>query len=137
MRTLNHQRGFTLIEVLVAVVVMTIGMLGVSILIIEGLRMNQSAIYRSTAVSLAADMAERLRAGGRADFAAAERAGWRQQVAAQLPDGATATIEVSPAAGGLPSRHFEIRLQWPAAGRPEKATYRLTGQIPSPKEPAP
>jgi Tfp pilus assembly protein PilV len=106
-------------------------MLGISILIIEGLRMNRSAIYRTAAVSLAADMAERLRAGGTAPSADVERTLWQQEVAAQLPGGVTATIDISPASDNPQLQRFEIRLMWPEAGRPTEASYRLAGRLPA------
>ena len=54
--------GFTLVEVLVALVVMSIGMLGIAALYLEGLRASRDALLRSQAVALAADMADRIRA---------------------------------------------------------------------------
>ena len=53
--------GFTLVETLVALVVMSVGMLGIAALYIEGLRSGQTSIARTTAVNLAADMADRIR----------------------------------------------------------------------------
>ena len=57
-----HQRGFTLIEVLIAVLVLSIGLLGLAALQTSGLGMNHSAYLRSQATILAADMADRMRA---------------------------------------------------------------------------
>jgi len=54
--------GFTLVEVMVALVVMAVGMLGMAGLYVEGLRSGQTSIARTTAVTLAADMADRIRA---------------------------------------------------------------------------
>jgi len=54
--------GFTLVEVLVALVVLTIGMLGIAAVYLEGLRSSRVALLRSQAVVLAADMADRIRA---------------------------------------------------------------------------
>lgn len=56
------QSGFTLIEALVALVVLSVGMLGIAGLYVEGLRASKTSIYRTTAVTLAADMADRIRA---------------------------------------------------------------------------
>jgi type IV pilus assembly protein PilV len=53
--------GFTLVETLVALVVMSVGMLGIAALYIEGLRSGQTSIARTTAVALAGDMADRIR----------------------------------------------------------------------------
>lgn len=54
--------GFTLIEVLIALVVLSIGLLGLAGLQSTGLRFNQSAAMRSQATQLAYDMADRMRA---------------------------------------------------------------------------
>lgn len=56
------QRGFTLIEMLVTVVVLSIGLLGLAGLQASGLRSNHSAYLRTQATFLAADIADRMRA---------------------------------------------------------------------------
>jgi len=58
----RHNSGFTLIEVLVAVVVVSIGLLGLAELQISGLRANMSSEARSKATLLASDIVERMRA---------------------------------------------------------------------------
>ena len=58
----NRQSGFTLIEVLVSVVVLSIGLVGVAGLQAVSLKNNQSAFMRSQATALAYDMADRMRA---------------------------------------------------------------------------
>jgi type IV pilus assembly protein PilV len=55
-------RGFSLIEVLVSIVVLSIGLLGVAALQVSGLRVGQSSFYRAQAAQFATDMADRLRA---------------------------------------------------------------------------
>jgi type IV pilus assembly protein PilV len=57
-----HALGFSLVEVLVAVVVLSIGLLGVAALQVSGLRVGQSSFYRAQAAQFATDMADRLRA---------------------------------------------------------------------------
>lgn len=54
--------GFTLVEVLVTVVVMAVGMLGMAGLYIESLRSGQLSLSYTNAVTLAASMADRIRA---------------------------------------------------------------------------
>jgi type IV pilus assembly protein PilV len=54
--------GFTLVEVLVAVLVLAIGLLGLAGLQVTGLRNNQSAYHRSLATQLAYDISDRMRA---------------------------------------------------------------------------
>jgi len=53
--------GFTLIEILIALVILSIGLLGVASLQMQGLRNNQSAYLRSQASMLVYDMADRMR----------------------------------------------------------------------------
>jgi type IV pilus assembly protein PilV len=54
--------GFSLVEALVALVVLSIGMLGIAALHVESLRSGRTALTRTTAITLAADMADRIRA---------------------------------------------------------------------------
>lgn len=56
------QAGFTLIEVLVAIVVLSLGLLGLAGLHAATLRNNQVAYYRSIAIQQSYDMADRIRA---------------------------------------------------------------------------
>ena len=60
------QQGFTLIEVMVAVFVLAVGILGMAVMQAVSVRESQNSIFRSQADILAADMADRLRAN-RAD----------------------------------------------------------------------
>ena len=62
LKNMIRQKGFTLLEVLVAVLVLAIGLLGLAGLQATSLRMNQSASTRSQATNLAYDMADRIRA---------------------------------------------------------------------------
>jgi len=55
-------RGLSMIEVLVAIVIISLGLLGMAGLQASSLRGSQSAVYRAQAVQFAADMAERMRA---------------------------------------------------------------------------
>lgn len=59
---LRENSGFTLLEVLIAVVVLSIGLLGLAGLQTTGLRNNQDAYARTVATTLANDMADRIRA---------------------------------------------------------------------------
>ena len=54
--------GFTLIEVLIAMLVLAVGLLGLAGLQATSLKNNQSAYNRSQATQLAYDMADRMRA---------------------------------------------------------------------------
>lgn len=58
----SAQNGFTLLEVLVAVVVLSIGLLGLAGLQASGLSQNNTAYQRTQATLLAYDMLDRMRA---------------------------------------------------------------------------
>ncbi len=55
-------KGFTLVEILIAVVVFSVGLLGLANLQIMSLKLSHDSLLRSTATVLAKDMAERIRA---------------------------------------------------------------------------
>lgn len=59
---MNKNAGFTLIEVLIAMLVLAVGLLGLAGLQATSLRNNQSAYNRSQAIQLAYDLADRMRA---------------------------------------------------------------------------
>ncbi|MBO9662412.1 type IV pilus modification protein PilV [Dokdonella sp.] len=61
MRFLNRSRGFTLLEVLIAVLVFSLGLLGVAGLMVLSVRANHSAYLRTQASFLAESMADRIR----------------------------------------------------------------------------
>lgn len=54
--------GFTLIEVLVTMVIVAFGLMGLISLMLNGLRANATSSFRTTAVSQAYDMADKMRA---------------------------------------------------------------------------
>jgi type IV pilus assembly protein PilV len=135
-QTIKHgQRGFGLIESLVALVVISVGMIGIAALYGQGLRASTTALYRTQAVNLAADMADRIRvnrrggvnyggiaaasgcgAGGGVDCTPAQMAAhdlfvWQGQVAAMLPAGA-GVVQV---AGTTPPT-YTIQVTWQEVG---------------------
>jgi len=59
------QQGFTLLEVMIALVIFSIGLLGLAGLQAGGLRSNTQAQFRTIATIQAYDMAERIRANPR------------------------------------------------------------------------
>ena len=56
------QRGFTLIESMVALLVLSIGLIGIAALHGQGLTAGRTAVNRTLAINLSADMADRIRA---------------------------------------------------------------------------
>lgn len=83
------QRGFTLVEAMVALVVLAVGLLGIAALYVESLSASRSALLRTQAVNLAADMADRIRANRVAGIA----------YAAGTADAGTETVACETTAG--------------------------------------
>lgn len=84
---MGRQDGVSLIEVLVALFVLAIGILGMASLQLASLRANQSSYERSAAVLAAYSMIDRLRA----DVAAARSGSYNLAVSddCDVPDGTT------------------------------------------------
>jgi type IV pilus assembly protein PilV len=69
----RRQRGFTLIEGLISLVVLSVGMLGIAGLYVQALESSQGALLRTKAILFAEDMADRMRANrGGAPFYATD-----------------------------------------------------------------
>jgi type IV pilus assembly protein PilV len=58
----RRQQGVSLIEILVAMVLLAVGLLGLAGLQLRGIQVNQGSQYRSLAEIMAEDLADRLRA---------------------------------------------------------------------------
>ncbi|MCY4182037.1 MAG: prepilin-type N-terminal cleavage/methylation domain-containing protein [Gammaproteobacteria bacterium] len=77
--------GATLIEVLVALAVLSVGLAGLSATQLRTLEHLRVVVQESRAALFAADMAEQLEGAGAPGQAALER--WRAEIAASLPQG--------------------------------------------------
>ncbi len=125
------QSGFTLLEVMVAMVVLSIGLLGLAGLMASSMRNNQSAYHSTQATWFAYDILDRMRAnrtaalasgylaanalGSRAtcsttaptgSIAAQDIGGWKNMIACALPEG-DGRIIVTPT-----TRQVSITVQW-------------------------
>jgi prepilin-type N-terminal cleavage/methylation domain-containing protein len=130
-RSARRTAGFTLIEVLTALVVVTVGLLGLSALYIESLKLNTSAIRRHAAITLAADMAERLRAD-RLDLPGTATAdAWMAAGVRRLPEGSLLHVRPVAQASADPTHgealnRYDIEVQWPESGQALASSYSLT-----------
>ena len=57
----SRQSGFTIIEAMISLVILTFGLLGVGSMVMKGLTMNHSSYLRSLAMQQAYDFADRAR----------------------------------------------------------------------------
>jgi type IV pilus assembly protein PilV len=62
----HRVQGFTLVEVLIALIIMSIGMLGIAGLYVHSMQAGRTSLFRHHAVTLAGDIADRIRANPRA-----------------------------------------------------------------------
>jgi type IV pilus assembly protein PilV len=141
-RSAARTRGFTMIEMLVALVVLSIGMLGVAGLFVVSLRSGSSAVSRMQAVNLASDIADRIRANRRAGdgytaagadnkctgagavvctpalLAADDVFRWQNQIKGAFPGGtATGAIAFAAAASSTQPSTYKITVSWSEQGQ--------------------
>jgi type IV pilus assembly protein PilV len=119
----RHGRGFTLIEMLVALLVLSIGLLGMAGLQLTGLKNNLSSSLRSQATYLCYDLLDRIRSNrsARAEYevayadesapanavAALDLSDWRAALASTLPGG-EGEVEVA----GPTDNQIIVRVRW-------------------------
>jgi type IV pilus assembly protein PilV len=135
----QRQRGFSLLEVLVAVLILSFGLLGVAALQVRSLQGTQSSNFRSNAAALTQEIVDAIRAnrsrapryviglgsgastGG--SIADTDLTNWRRRIAEQLPQGQGSVAVVStatpvpPSASGAPqpaslSVRITVTIQW-------------------------
>lgn len=67
--TLRKLQGFSLVEVLIALIIMSVGMLGIAGLYVQSMQAGRTSMLRHHAVTLAGDIADRIRANPTAGVA--------------------------------------------------------------------
>lgn len=65
----KRQTGFSLVEVLIALVIMSVGMLGIAGLYVQSMQAGRTSMFRHHAVTIAGDVADRIRANPTAGVA--------------------------------------------------------------------
>ena len=109
-------RGFTLVEVLVTLVVMTVGLAGGASLLLRTLHEERESAWHRYALRQAASLAEEIRAlrghdAGPAAGEASAIANWRRTAVAALPVGASADVTTDASGAWL-----SISIAWDAPG---------------------
>lgn len=123
-------QGFSLVEVLIALVIMSVGMLGIAGLYVHSMQAGRTSMFRHHAVTLAGDVADRIRANPTAvgtyalgpldnncvdggidctpdEMAENDIAVWQQVAADMLPAGQVLIVFT---AGVAPT--YQITVQW-------------------------
>jgi len=59
---LRNSKGFSLVEVMIALIIMSVGMLGIAGLYVQSMQAGRTSMLRHHAVTLAGDIADRIRA---------------------------------------------------------------------------
>jgi len=143
--------GFTMVEVLVALVVLAIGLLGIAGLLLTSLQSGRTATYRTQAVNLAADLADRIRmnrtatggygtlfddavimvpacdtTGGCSDaeLAATDLSRWKATLAQLLPNGQGQVVVTPPLGTGEPD-NYVISVRWTEVGEVDPVTFQI------------
>lgn len=129
-------RGFTLVEALVALLALSIGLLGIAALQMTGLRANLSAAWRSQATYLAYDILDRMRANRTSVASYATGFGplptpggvaeddliaWRANLSSTLPNG-TGSVTV----GGATGLTVTVQISWSDSRDPSDAPLIFT-----------
>ena len=141
-------RGFSLIEVLVALIIMSVGMLGIASLYVQSMQAGRTSLLRHNAVTLAGDVADRIRAnptagaayaGAGADFsciaqgtncsapqmAAQDVLVWNNQATNTLPDGAVEIVFDN--AANPPTYQITVRWNEPEGAQNYTVTIPVRG----------
>lgn len=154
----RSQAGFSIVEVMVALMVLAVGMLGIASLYVTTLRSSGSAISRMQAVNLASDLADRIRANRFAraayagtpaahdcsgstdcseqDMAANDLFLWHQQIDDLLPGVRGGDVTYEAGAANVPDT-YTITVSWsePGSGGEDvdddngQLSYTLTMQV--------
>lgn len=148
---MKSQNGFTMVETLVALVVLAIGLLGIAALYLNSLQAGRSAIYRTEAVNLAADLADRIRSNRTAlaayanvftdapadvaacyttagctpaQLAASDLNRWKADIAQQLPNGQGQVAVTLPVGAGEPA-NYVVTVRWAEVGDANPVTFQI------------
>ena len=144
-RSLRFTAGFSLIEVLIALIIMSVGMLGIASLYVQSMQAGRTSLFRHNAVTLAGDVADRIRANRTAGATYANPTGadngciaggsdcsadqmamhdiliWKQQAQDSLPNGDVLIVYNN----GVTPPTYTIQVTWDEPGMPQNYTVQI------------
>ena len=140
----TSSEGFTLVEVLVALVVLSVGLLGIAALYVETLRASRMSLYRTQAVNFATDLADRMRANrlpatayncgspcvaanGGNPVAIADLTDWMGRIGTALPGG-TANVTFVAGTATTPDAYL-IEVEWTEVEQATPVDFQLRVEI--------
>lgn len=144
---LRSATGFTLVEVLIALIILSVGMLGIAGLYLQSIQAGRTSVFRHHAITLAGDIADRIRANpsaginyqaagqnngcvdGTVDCTPLEMAqndidAWDAQARETLPTGQVAIVFTDNAAPAPDT--YQITVTWVEAGYATPPSYAVT-----------
>jgi type IV pilus assembly protein PilV len=146
----NRMAGVSIVEALVALVVISVGMLGIAGLYLTSLQAGRSANLRVQALNLASDLADRIRANrqgldkykaaakdtGKSHDCATDRCTpaevaendlyvWKRAISEALPANANGQVTYVDNAAPDPDR-YEILVTWREAGADVDSTFKMS-----------
>lgn len=146
--TRHSQHGVSLLEVLIAVVVLSIGLLGLAGLQLSALRNNQSAAERSAAIMQVYSITEAMRADMNATqtgafeigiddssptgstFALKQLAAWRERLKENLGASATGGIDCDTTSAPIDFTICTVTIRWDdSLGLGGSSTQTLTTEV--------
>ena len=145
----TRKNGFSLVEVLIALVIMSVGMLGIMGLYVQSMQAGRTSLFRHHAVTLAGDVADRIRANPTAGVAYATTTGtvanncvaggvdctpvqmaahdiflWEEQAGDTIPSGTISVVFTASVAGAPPT--YLISVNWVEPGVTPSPSYAIT-----------
>lgn len=140
----RSQQGFSLVEVMIALIILSVGMLGIAVLYVQSMQAGRTSMFRHQAVTLAGDVADRIRANPRAGAAYAAATGtdnscvggsvncsegemaandifiWQAEALDVIPSG-TVTVAVD----GATPPNYTITVSWVEPGETPSYTIKI------------
>ena len=125
----QYQKGFTLIEVLISMLVLSIGLLGLAALQIASVKANHSAQYRTEATLATYDLIDRMRVNREAantngydivvgqtpptgSLSGTDLTAWKAALASALPSGDGEVMTTVTGVGAAATTVVEVTVQW-------------------------